>query len=99
MASGKNNISISSLLDSSSTPSSQPSGQGTKPTSSSSKSTVNNGRKPIAILEMVSKFQTSFNAGPVESEVIIIDDSQSPRLQERPSQVQLKCPNPDQNQN
>ena len=25
---------------------------------------------------MVSKFQTSFNAGPVESEVIIIDDSQ-----------------------
>lgn len=76
MASGKNNISISSLLDSSSTPSSQPPGQAQKPTSSSSKSTVNNGRKPIAILEMVSKFQTSFNAGPVESEVIIIDDSQ-----------------------
>ena len=76
MASGKNNISISSLLDSSSTPSSQPPGQAQKPTSSSSKSAVNNGRKPIAILEMVSKFQTSFNAGPVESEVIIIDDSQ-----------------------
>lgn len=97
MASGKNNISISSLLDSSSTPSSQLPGQAQKLTSSStsSKNTVHNDRKAIPILEMVSKFQTSFNAGPVESEVIVIDDSQESTSSGEAELGSLQIPKPE----
>ncbi|RCK63560.1 Histone promoter control protein 2 [Candida viswanathii] len=83
-----NNISISSLLDSGSS-SSPPQQQGSSTSASSGNANRNGTRggsqRPVPLLEMVSKYKTSFNLTTEDPEIIMINDTPSPSCSRKPS--------------